>query len=473
MISRRCQAMPSRARLALAIAMGQMAGAGSRLLGIGGGTSLSGVVARYIDPRVLRKIALGNKTTTVVVTGSNGKTTTSQMLTTLAAAAGHTLVHNRTGSNLIQGVASAAVNRSTLGGRLDCQMLIFEVDEATTRLAVPEIEPDLVVVTNIFRDQLDRYGELHAVAGSLDRTLASLPPEAAMVLNADDPMVASFATETLARRLYFGVTSTQVGTAVPEHASDTIRCVRCQHDLEYARVYLGHMGDYRCPACQWKRPHLDVAVSSIKQEAGRPSLVTVDTSQGQFIIELPLAGLHNVYNLAAAVAAAVGLGINLEQTVGSIGTMHPAFGRMEQITAGSKRIVLSFVKNPISYNTTLRTVIQMPGQKHVLASHSNTLVDGEDFAWLWDVDLEELVPQLASLVVTGTKAEEVAMRFKYAGLDEQRIEVVPDHSDALDAALARVPDEGTLFILAGYTPTRQLRRIMEHRGWVEPVWKEV
>jgi UDP-N-acetylmuramyl tripeptide synthase len=182
--------------------------------------------------------------------------------------------------------------------------------------------------------------------------------------------------------------------------------------------------------------------------------------------------LHNVYNAAAAVAAAVGLGLELSQAGAALADLRPAFGRLEEITAGERHVVLGFVKNPISYNTTLRTVLTRPGRKHVLAAHSNTVVDGEDFAWLWDVDLEELAPQLASLVVSGTKAEEVAMRFKYAGVVEASIQVVADRPAALEAALQNVEPGGTLYILSGYTPTHELRRAMVQRGWVAPFWEE-
>jgi lipid II isoglutaminyl synthase (glutamine-hydrolysing) len=152
--------------------------------------------------------------------------------------------------------------------------------------------------------------------------------------------------------------------------------------------------------------------------------------------------------------------------------LRPAFGRLEDIQAGDKHIVLCFVKNPISYNTTLRTILQRPGQKHVLSVHSNAETDGEDFAWLWDIDLEELAPQLASLVTAGKKAEELAMRFKYAGVPEETITVIPDRPKALDAALANVPPGGTLYILSGYTPLHELRRVMQQRGWVAPFWEE-
>ncbi len=203
-----------------------------------------------------------------------------------------------------------------------------------------------------------------------------------------------------------------------------------------------------------------------------PTQVALDTPAGLMEFSLPLQGLHNVYNAAGSVAAALALGLDTAAVPGAFASLRPAFGRMEDITAGDKHIVLAFVKNPISYNTTLRTILQRPGKKHILSVHSNAETDGEDFAWLWDIDLEELTPQLASLVTSGTKAEELSMRFKYAGVPEAIIQEIPDRTAALEAALANVEPEGTLYILSGYTPLHEIRRVMQQRGWVPPFWEE-
>ena len=200
--------------------------------------------------------------------------------------------------------------------------------------------------------------------------------------------------------------------------------------------------------------------------------VALQTPHGELSFDLALPGLHNVYNAAAAVAAAGVLGLPSRGIAAAMAALRPAFGRLEPIAAGDRKIVLSFVKNPISYNTTLRTILQRPGPKAILAAESNTVVDGEDFAWLWDVDLEEVAPLIPWMIASGSKAEEVAMRYKYAGVSEDRIELIPGLAPALDAALARTPPGETLYILASYTPTRELRKIMETRGWVRPFWQE-
>jgi UDP-N-acetylmuramyl tripeptide synthase len=464
------------ARFTLALAGGKAAGTASRVLRFGGGTSFPGTVALRIDPRFLRKAAAASDARKVVVTGSNGKTTTCRMLAALAHTRGLRVTQNRTGSNLLQGVTSALLRGTDLRGRMDTQLLLLEVDEATLRSVTPEVRPDTFLITNIFRDQLDRFGELYSMARWLEAVIEALPASATVVLNGDDPLVASLAPGAPARRLYFGIRADGAGSQVPEHSADTIRCVRCQHLLNYRVVHLSHMGDYQCPECGNARPGLDVAVTEIRPLSDAGSEITVETPDGTFQLHVPLAGLHNVYNAAAALAGAITLSLprSLEPAEArqAISGLRPAFGRLEEIQADGRQVVLAFVKNPTSYNATLREILQRPGPKHVLAVHSNTVTDGEDFAWLWDVELEQLVPRLAGLVISGTRAEEVALRFKYAGAPAAVTRVLPDRAAALDAALTAAPPGEPLCILAGYTPMRELRSIMQRRGWVPPSWKE-
>jgi UDP-N-acetylmuramyl tripeptide synthase len=244
--SGRAPVLAEQVRFTLALAVGKGSGAAGRLLNIGGGTSFPGAIARRIDPLVLQKVATASKAHKAVITGSNGKTTTCRMLAALAQAAGTSVAQNRSGSNLLQGVTSVAVREADLRGRMDARLLLLEVDEATMRRVAPEIAPDMVLITNVFRDQLDRFGELYSMARMLEASIEALPAHASVVLNGDDPLVASFAPDAQARRLYFGLRTEDVGAEVPEHAADSIRCVHCQHALTYRRAYLSHLGDYEC-----------------------------------------------------------------------------------------------------------------------------------------------------------------------------------------------------------------------------------
>ena len=301
---------PADARFALALAGAKAAGTASRVLGVGGGTSFPGTVALRIDPHVLQKAAAATDARKVVVTGSNGKTTTCRMLAALAHADGLRVIQNRSGSNLLQGVISAVMRGTDLRGRTDAQLLLLEVDEATLRLVTPEVRPDTFLITNIFRDQLDRFGELYSMARGLEAVIEALPASATVVLNGDDPLVASLAPGAPARRLYFGIQADGAGSQVPEHSADTIRCVRCQHLLNYRVVHLSHLGDYECPQCGNARPPLDVAVTEVRPSSDAGSEITVETPAGTVQLQVPLPGWHNVYNAAAALAGAMALSLS-------------------------------------------------------------------------------------------------------------------------------------------------------------------
>jgi lipid II isoglutaminyl synthase (glutamine-hydrolysing) len=464
----------SRARLALAISAGKLAGASGRFFHIGGGTSLPGMIARRIDPNVLKSVVGASKAKKIVITGSNGKTTTARMTAAIADAGGHRVSQNRTGSNLLQGVTSVAVNFADMFGRLDRDVLLFEIDEATIPAAVPEIQPDVVVITNIFRDQLDRYGELYAVARALNKMLESLPETSSIVLNGNDPQVANFGSNAKAKRIFFGLETTEVGTPVPEQSADIIRCIHCDSDFIYEVAYMSHLGIYRCPECGYTLPTLDVAATSVSlaPDGEGPSHIKLRTPEGEMKLEIPLPGLHNVYNVAAAIAAATAAGFPLDKAQSALSNIRTAFGRMEKIQAGDKTIYLSFVKNPTSFNLILRLIAQHAGKKHLLLAASHTVVDGEDFAWLWDVDIEEIAGTVLEAVCSGNKPEELAMRLKYAEIPVDKITLIPDREAALDGALKNVEPGGTLYIMSGYTPTQELRRIMQKRGWVKHFWEE-
>lgn len=463
-----------RARLAFAISAGKLAGASGRFFHIGGGTSLPGMIARRIDPNVLKSVVGASKAKKIVITGSNGKTTTARMTAAIADASGRRVSQNRTGSNLLQGVTSVAVNFADLFGRLDSDVLLFEIDEATIPLAVPEIQPDVVVITNIFRDQLDRYGELYAVARALNTMLENLPASATILLNGNDPQVASFGQNAKAKRIFFGLETKEVGTPVPEQSADIIRCIRCNSDLVYEVAYMSHLGIYRCPNCGYTLPPLDIAATSVKlaTDGESASNVVFRTPQGEIKLEIPLPGPHNVYNAAAAIGAAMAAGFELDKLQSAFGHLRTAFGRLEKIQAGDKTVYLTFVKNPTSFNLMLRLIAQHLGDKHLLLAMSHTVVDGEDFAWLWDVEIEEIASTIRDAVCSGNKPEELAMRLKYAEIPTDSITLIPDREAALDAALKNVEPGGTLYIMSGYTPTQELRRIMQKRGWVRHFWEE-
>src|SRR5664280_1193421 len=250
-------------RASLAIAVGKSAAIATRLIGRGGGTAITGMVARKVDPRILDKLVRVPGVPVVAITGSNGKTTTARFAAALLRGQGIAVCHNSAGANLIQGVTSLAVSNATLSGRLPESVLVVEVDEGALPRVAPETLPRALLVTDLFRDQLDRFGEIYAVADAIESVAASLPADCTLIVNADDPMVATMAEKRQGRRVTFGL-AIKKSTDQITRAADTIRCPRCQADLKYRHVYLSHMGDYHCSKCSFTRPKLDVAVNSLE-----------------------------------------------------------------------------------------------------------------------------------------------------------------------------------------------------------------
>ncbi len=428
------------------------------------------MVARRLDPGILQALVADQGIPVVAITGSNGKTTTARFTAAILRAAGLPVAHNQAGANLVQGVTSLAITAADMRGHVEPVVLVTEIDEGALPRVAPEIRPRAVLVTNLFRDQLDRYGEIYAVADAFEVVASALPPDSVLVVNADDPIVAGLAPARDGRRVTFGFdlpTSTDTIT----RAADTIRCPACRADLEYEHVYLSHMGSWRCPACGLARPALDVAVTAVEVKGLSETRFTIRTPDGEHAFSVPQSGLHVAYDAAAAVALAVGLGVPIDAAPAALASVGPAFGRLERIMAGDHEVVLGFAKNPTSYNATLRALATEELPRYLLIAVSNTLVDGEDFGWLWDVDFEASVPRIETATVSGLRADELANRLKYAGLDPVRMTVIEDRVPALDAALASTPAGEPLTIVAGYTPTIELREEMRRRGWVGRYWE--
>lgn len=457
-------------RLIAAIAAGKGVARTSRLLGRGGGASLPGLVARRIDPRVLARLIAAQPVRAVAVTGSNGKTTTSRLAAALLRGEGNTVAHNSAGANLIQGVTSLAVNAASISGTLPIDVFLAEVDEGALLQVAPEMSLEVLVVTSLFRDQLDRFGEIYALARAIESVALTLPPESTVIVNGDDPMVADMAHDRTGRRLTFGLDVAQSFDRI-SGAADSIRCPRCRGDLRYDQVYLSHLGSYRCGKCGYGRPTLDVAVTDVAVRGLQATDCTVRTPTGEYRLSIPQAGIHVAYNAAAALAICHALEIPVPHASTSLASVRPAFGRMEHIHAGGYDMVMAFAKNPTSFNTTLRTLEPAGEPRHLLTAFSNTLVDGEDFGWLWDVDLESIADRLQQVTVSGLRCDELATRLKYAGVAADRITVVSDRPAALDHALATVPAGERLSIVSGYTPTIEFRQEMFRRGWVQRYWR--
>jgi UDP-N-acetylmuramyl tripeptide synthase len=444
--------------LALATLLARLVRLVTRRLGRGG-TTLPGRVLLRLRPDAIARLGARLRGGAVLVSATNGKTTTSAMLAAILARAGRPVVHNRAGSNMAWGVATALLD----AGRRDGELGLFEVDEAWLPRVADELEPRALLLANLFRDQLDRHGELESLA---DRwaELVERHPQTALVLNADDPLVADLGRGR-ERVTWFGIDDDAQALPELQHAADSKHCRTCGTAYAYDAIWLGHLGRYRCPGCGRERPQPQVRARRVLLEGMAGSRIELVTPAGEATIRLPLPGLYNVYNAVAAAAMALELGVPLGDVRAGLEGAAAAFGRVETIPIGGRDVWILLVKNPAGANEVLRTLTLAGDRLDLWIALNDRIADGRDVSWIWDADFELLAGRVRSVTCSGTRAEEMALRLKYAGIGaEPRID--RDLGRSLDAAVA--DGEGPLYALPTYTALIELRDLLAERGLARP-----
>jgi UDP-N-acetylmuramyl tripeptide synthase len=472
-------------RLIAAIGAGKAAGLASRALGRGGGTTLPGVVARRIAPDTLRRLSAGLPDGVAVIGGTNGKTTTTRMIAAILQGDGRRVLHNRAGANLVSGLTATALAGSSLNGQVHADIGLFETDEAALPQALAETRPRLVVLHNLFRDQLDRYGEVDTIASAWRAALEQLPTNAMVLLNADDPAVAALGETLPTRVFYYGLEDTRHAGEGATHFADSQFCRRCGTPYEYSARFYAHVGHYACPNCGQRRPAPDFRLERLELDGTSGSRLLLSAGARTPLptaleISLPLPGLYNALNALAAAAAGLLLGVAPAHIRTTLEQFSAAFGRIERIDAEGRPLFMALIKNPVGASETVRMLVgaQESGSTspssilHMLVAINDKYADGTDVSWLWDADFERLAGHVASAMVSGTRAGDMAVRLKYAGIDPAQIRSEPDLSRALDAALAQLPPGATLYALPTYTAMLELRAELARRGWVKPFWED-
>jgi lipid II isoglutaminyl synthase (glutamine-hydrolysing) len=455
-----------RVPLALEIGLARTAAGLSRLVGAGGGTTVPGKLLSKLDPGAVDRLAARLPQGSAVISATNGKTTTAAMVARILEPSVR-LAHNRAGANLVSGVASALV------AARDAELGLFEVDEAALPEVSRRVRPRAVSLGNLFRDQLDRYGELELLAERWRGMERELAHDAMLVVNGDDPQLGNLALgRNPVVRSVFGLDDPRHASAELQHAADSKWCVRCGTPYEYAAAYIGHLGDYRCPSCGHARPPLDVVGRQIELNGLESVSFDLVAPEGTRRIELHVPGLYNVYNALAAASLARALGASPDAIQAGLQGFSAAFGRFERIPIGERSLLVLLIKNPAGANEVVRTLVAGGAPKVLLVALNDELADGRDVSWIWDVDFEPLLAGLDRLVATGERAAELALRFKYAGLADDAIEVVPSLEQALDRGLELTPPGGELAALPTYTAMLALRDLVARRGFVRPYWEE-
>jgi lipid II isoglutaminyl synthase (glutamine-hydrolysing) len=454
----------------LAHLLARLARATSRRVGRTGGTTAPGRLLLKASPRALQRMSGELDEGSVLVSATNGKTTTAAMIAAALERAGRPVVHNRAGSNMAWGVATALLD----AGRERGQLGLFEVDEAWLPAVARDVNPRLLLLSNLFRDQLDRYGELELLAdrwaelvGELD-TQEGTGGRARFVLNADDPLVADLGRER-SGVTYFGVEDDSQALPGMQHAADSKHCRNCGHLYEYDAVYMGHLGRYHCPNCGRTRPEPTVAATRVELQGMDGSNVTLRTPAGEIELRLPLPGLYNVYNAVAAAATALELGVPLATVGEALEGFGGAFGRVETIPVDGRQLSILLIKNPAGANEVLRTLTLEGGKLDLWMALNDNIADGRDVSWIWDADFEVLAGRVRRVTCSGTRAEEMALRLKYAGIDAE-LEVERDLGESLDAAIRNAANE-RVYALPTYTALLDLRDLLANRGLAKR-WSE-
>ena len=446
-------------REAAAITVARTAATLSRRLGRGGQT-LPGAIAGRIAPGLPAKLAAELPNGCILITGTNGKTTATKLIAEALRHSGDTVLTNASGANLRGGVVSALVSAADLHGRIDATIGVFEVDEASLRLVAAELRPRHIVVLNLFRDQLDRYGELDTTAAMIADGIAAT--SARLYLNADDARVAGLAGAAAEPGLvsYFGIERLPERLTDATTAIDSDRCPRCGERLRFSRIFYSHLGHYSCPSGDFDRPRPDVAVVEVQHADLDGTEFTVSAGDVVHQLRYGLSGTYNLYNALAAVSVATGLGLDPAVTAHAVRTTEAAFGRVEKTDVAGRTLWLLLIKNPAGFAQVVDTFLIGRSRPRVLIAVNDLPADGRDVSWLWDVPLEALSQERPEVVTAGTRAAEMALRLHYAGTEAA---VASSVDDGISRLLSGLPPGEDAYILPTYTAMLQIRRALHRR----------
>ncbi len=466
-------------RLAAAVTAARLTSAGLRRAHRGG-TAAPGLVADRIDPGMLGKLSAGLPRGVALVAGTNGKTTVSRMLADILTADGADVIHNRSGSNLVRGVTASFAERADLLGRAGGDAGVIEADEAAFPELLRRIQPRIVLLNNLFRDQLDRYGELATIARAWETALKTLPPDAVIVANVDDPLIAQIVGGCRAKMLAFGMADQNPAIQLAElpHAADTIRSRISGQPYVYDALYVGHLGAWRTADGTEARPRLAYAGDHVRLNGVESLAMYVEVAGPPAItisLEVGVPGLYNAYNALAATAAARAFGVESTVIQDALGSFRAAFGRIERVQLDGRTLTLALVKNPTGFNEVLRMLTMGDGQlaQPTLIAINDLDADGRDVSWLWDVDFELLAAGTTPLATAGIRAPDMANRLKYAGVAADRLTTIDgDLPAALTTFVHSLPEGGNGYILPTYTAMLALRKALADRGAVEAFWRQ-
>ena len=428
-----------------------------------GGTAMPGQWALRVCPNLLSILARGVKT--VAITGTNGKTTTARMIEEGFARQGKNYFANRSGANLLSGITTEFVMNSTLFGKCKKEYAVIECDEAAAVKVFPQLKPQVVIVLNLFRDQLDRYGEVTHTLSNIRTALSSLPEPITLCLNADCSLTASLADDLDHKARFFGIDKGAVPSGKKSELSDASHCIRCKTEYEYDYITFGHLGGFRCPKCGYRRAEADYAVTDVAQQRADGSSIVIRADGKRYLAEVNLPALYNIYNAIAAIAAMTEMGITTEAAISAVANFKCGFGRMENFALGKGGAKVMLAKNPAGFNQLLSFLQNIPDKFVLVLCLNDRGADGTDISWIWDANFEELcnlAGTLEKVIVSGDRAADMAVRVKYAGVDPRFVTMEHDYERLVKELET---EERPIYMIPTYTAMLELREtLIRHCG---------
>ncbi len=437
-----------------------------RVLGRGG-TDFPGRVALKLCPNVLGYLA--KNVTTIVVTGTNGKTTTSRMIEQVLVDSGISYFANKSGANLLSGVTAEFAMHSSMTGKCRHDVALIEADEAAFKFISKFVHAKVVVVTNVFRDQLDRYGDVTRTLENIRISVANCS-DAVLCLNADDSLSGSLAQDVSNPVLFYGVDTPIYKDRVTE-LSDAPYCPQCKGEYVYDYVTYGHLGGFRCPKCGHSRPQPQISIKEVRSSDADCSRVIVAAEGREYPATVALPGGYNIYNACAAMTCAHAMGLDMAVAAKAMSQFSCGFGRMEKFDIDGASLRMILIKNPAGCNQVLNFLKQMDEPFVFAVCLNDGIQDGKDISWIWDVDFERLTEMgdlLDQILVSGYRADDMAVRFKYAGIPTEKIRVIYDSDDLTQACVA---SGKPVFIMPTYTAMLKLRGAMSKKYGFKAFWE--
>ncbi len=453
-------------RVFLGVAAGKLSRHIMRLLGKGAST-LPGKIGLSFCPDLLAHLAKDVRC--IVVTGTNGKTTTSRMIEQTLIDSNASYFCNKSGANMMNGITTEFIMNSSLGGKAKKDFALIECDEAAFKYVSKQVDAECVVATNVFRDQLDRYGEITHTLNNIKIGLQN-SVNATVCLNADCSLTASLKDEIDNPIVMYGVNLPIYKEHIKE-SSDAPYCIHCKHEYEYEYITFGHLGKYHCPNCGYSRPDPDIAVTDIYVSDADHSEIGITFETGKYHASVNLPGGYNIYNAVAAVTAASVMGFDVKTSIDALSTFECGFGRMEKFMLDDTETRMILIKNPAGCNQVLNFLSNINEKTLFVVCLNDNYADGTDISWIWDVDFESLQrieDNLTGVLVSGIRADEMAMRFKYAGIPEEKIKVIKDYEKLIDEFTSQ---DAPVYIMPTYTAMMDLRAIVSKRFGYKNFWE--